>query len=172
LTWRRGAPVSGILLGLALASKQYLVFLAPLLLLHRDDDWAKRAAWAAATALVVLVPPLLIDPVAYFDSIIGTLTGIGFRPDSLSIVGLLDGFGIRFEMAHWAWLVYGFAVAVLVSIGSRVWSNFLGRAGLILGLTYFMSAAFANYWFLIMGMLAISTILDDRRQVVTEPAST
>ena len=171
LTWRRGAPVSGILLGLTLASKQYLVFLAPLLLLHRDDDWAKRAAWAAATALVVLVPPLLIDPVAYFDSIIGTLTGIGFRPDSLSIVGLLDGFGIRFEMAHWAWLIYGFAVAGLVSIGSRVWSNFLGRAGLILGLTYFMSAAFANYWFLIMGMLAISTILDDRRQVVTEPSS-
>jgi hypothetical protein len=162
LTWRRSAVVSGILLGLALASKQYLVFLAPLLLLHRDQGWRKRAATATATALVVLVPPLLIDPVAYYDAIIGNPTGVGFRPDSVSLMGLLDGFGIRFEPAHWVWLVYGLAVAVLVSLGSRVWSTFLGRAGLILGLTFFMSVAFANYWFLIMGMVAISTILDDR----------
>jgi len=167
LAWRKGALLSGILLGLALASKQYLVFLAPLLLLHRDEGWGKRAATTTATALVVLAPPLLIDPIAYYDSIIGNPTGVGFRPDSVSIVGLLDVFGIRFEPAHWVWLVYGSTLAVLAGLGSRVWSAFLGRAGVILGLTFFMSAAFANYWFLVMGMLAISTILDHRDQTTT-----
>jgi uncharacterized membrane protein len=138
------------------------VFLAPLLLLHRDEDWGKRAGIAAATALVALLPPVLIDPRAYYDSIIGNLTGVGFRADSVSIVGLLAGFGIRFEPAQWAWLIYAFAAAGLVSLGSSTRSTFPGRAGIILGVTFFMTAAFSNYWFLIMGMLAISTILDDR----------
>lgn len=170
LAWRRSVLISGILLGLALASKQYFVFLAPLLLLHRDENWAKRAGIAAATALAALLPPVLIDARAYYDSIIGNLTGIGFRADSVSIVGLLAGFGIRFEPAQWAWLFYGFAAAGLVSLGSRTRSTFLSRAGIILGVTFFLTAAFTNYWFLIMGMLAISTILEGSNQEVSPTA--
>jgi hypothetical protein len=169
LAWRRSALISGILLGLAVASKQYLVFLAPLLLLHRDENWVKRAGTAAATAAITLLPPILIDPSALYRSLIGNLAAIGFRPDSVSIVGLLNGFGIRFELPPWAWVLAAFAAGGLVSLGSRSWSTFLGRAGIILGVAFTIGLAFTNYWFFVMGLLAISAILDDRDRYIANP---
>jgi uncharacterized membrane protein len=163
LAWRRGPLISGILLGLALASKQYLVFMTPLLLLHRDEDWLKRLLTAAATVLVSLLPAVLIDPAAFYSATIGNLVDIGVRPDSQSISGLLGGMGVQFELPQWAWLTVGLGAATVVGVRSRSSLLLLGRAGLALGVTFAVGLAFLNYWFLVLGMLAISIILDARR---------
>jgi uncharacterized membrane protein len=160
--WRRGPVVSGLLLGLALASKQYLVFLAPLLMLYRDHDWMKRIGVAVSTVLVVLLPPLLLDPSAFYTSTIGNLAAIGFRPDSVSITGLLDGFGIRYVMPQVLWLAIALGVAVLVGRGASSEATLLARAGIVLGVAFALGLAFANYWFLVLGMFGVSTLFDAR----------
>ena len=100
LAWKRGSLISGILLGLALASKQYLVLLTPLLLLHRDQDWQKRLVTAGITAVLTLLPAVLIDPMAFYQATIGNLAEIGFRPDSQSVSGLLAGMGVRWVLPN------------------------------------------------------------------------
>ncbi|MEX2251159.1 MAG: glycosyltransferase 87 family protein, partial [Acidimicrobiia bacterium] len=163
VAWRRGPLISGILLGLALASKQYLLLLTPLFLLHRDEDWMKRLITTAATVTVTLLPAVLIDPVSFYRATIGNLADIGFRPDSQSISGLLGAMGINFELPKWAWLTVGLGAATVVGLGSRSSSLLLGRAGLALGVAFAVGLAFPNYWFLILGLMAISTILDARK---------
>ncbi|MDP9495454.1 MAG: glycosyltransferase 87 family protein, partial [Actinomycetota bacterium] len=163
LAWRRGPLISGILLGLALASKQYLVFLAPLLLLHRDEDWLKRLVTTALTVLATLLPAILIDPVSFYQATIGNLAGIGARPDSQSISGLLGEMGVDFDLPQWAWFTVGLGAATLMGLKSRSSSLFLGRGGWALGVAFVVGLAFLNYWFLVFGMLALSTILDERR---------
>lgn len=162
LAWQRGPLISGVLLGLALASKQYLVFLTPLLLLHRDENWVKRLITAALTVIVTLLPAILIDPASFYTATIGNLADIGARPDSQSISGLLEGIGVQFELPQWAWLTVGLGAATAVGLRSRSSSMLLGRVGLALGVAFAVGLAFLNYWFLIFGMLAISIILDER----------
>ena len=166
LSWQRSVLISGILLGFALASKQYLIFLAPLLALHRDDDRLKRLGLAVTTALITLIPPILLDPAAMYRSMIGNLAAIGYRPDSVSVVGLLSGFGIRFKLPETIWLILGVVVSVAVGLGSRSVPGLLGRAGVVLGCTFAIGLAFTNYWFLVMGMLAVSALLIGRDQVL------
>jgi hypothetical protein len=166
LSWKRSVLISGIVLGVALASKQYLIFLAPLLALYRDDDRWKRLGLAFTTALITLIPPLLLDPAALYRSMIGNLAAIGFRPDSVSIVGLLSGFGIAFKLPEPIWLILGLAVSVLVGLRSRALPELLGRAGVVLGCSFAIGLAFTNYWFLVLGMLAVSAVSIERHRAV------
>ena len=160
ILWRRRASLSGVLLGLALASKQYFVFLAPLLALHRDDAWARRATIASCTILATILPALTIDPEAFVSATLGNLASIVDRPDSQSIPGLLGGFGIEFALPVWAWLSIGLAAGILVGSFSRSAPMFAGRSGLILGVVFITGLAFANYWVLVCGLLALGTVHD------------
>ena len=158
--WKRRSVVASVLLGLALSSKQYLVFLAPLVIFHRDELWLKRLGIAGGTALATVVPFLLMDATGFAASTIGNLADIGFRPDTQSIPGLLGAFGIEFTVPVWAWLFIGMLIGAFFGIKARSASMFAGRAGLTLGVTFIIGLAFANYWVLVAGLLSIAAVLD------------
>lgn len=159
VTWNKRATTSGVALGLALASKQYFVFLAPLVLLHRDENWRRRITTIGLTLAAMILPAVVIDPGAFYDATIGNLTEIGFRPDAQSIPGLLSKLGIDVELPQWAWLATGMAASALIGLRSRSGSLFAARAGLVLGLTFVLGLAFPNYWFLVAGLLGIGAFL-------------
>lgn len=159
--WKRGALKSGIALGLAVASKQYFVFLLPLLLFHREDRHPKRAAIAVSVAALTMLPFLIIDPNAFVTATISNPSRIGFRPDTQSISGLLNDLGVGFEVPVWIWFVLGLGVAYWLSRRSTTVSGFIGRAGLAMGVIFITGLAFPNYWFLVFSLLALGTALHE-----------
>jgi uncharacterized membrane protein len=160
LWWDRRPVWSAVMLGLALASKQYFVFLAPLLLLYRGDRTKRvRVVVSLGVAATTILMGLLPNPEAYIKATVLNLTEVGFRPDSRSLSTLLAPTGIDFYLPTPVWLVIGLVLAALVARGVRdVW-DFVGATGLILGFVFFLGQALINYWLLVAGLLAIATVL-------------
>lgn len=157
--WRSKPVPSAVLLGLALASKQYFVFLAPLVLLHKSDRSLQRSLVALGTAAMTIVPALLVDPSAYVMATIGNLTDIGFRPDTQSISGLLARFGVEVILPIWLWALLGLVVATVVARLVTTPGEFITGAALILAVVFVTGQAFPNYWFLVMGLVAAAPIV-------------
>lgn len=170
--WKRHPVASAVVLGLALASKQYFIFLLPLLLLHKEEGQLKRTTIAIGTAAVTVIPALLIDASAYLQATVGNLADIGFRPDSQSLTGLLAEFGIEFSLHPLAWIALGLSFATLVARRSRTPSDFFMASALILGFSFWIGSAFPNYWFLVMALTAIGLAARDREtSAATSPAT-
>lgn len=159
LSWRRSPNSSGVWLGLALASKQYLVFLLPLVLLNRSDGWKRRSTVALVTAVGTLLLGLITDPDAFVRSTLGNLLAIGFRPDTQSISGLLHAWGIAFSLPSAIWLAVSLVGAVLIGRTSTSRARFFLQAALCLGFAFLVGMGFPNYWFLVAGLILIGTIL-------------
>jgi hypothetical protein len=159
LAWRRAPLGSGLLLGLALASKQYFVFLAPLLLLHRDQDWQKRTLTALLTAAGSVLIGLVPGPGAYVQATLGNLAGIAFRPDTQSLPGLAADLGFELLLPNPIWIGVALLVLFLLARTSRTASGFILRAALGLCAAFMIGLAFPNYWVLIAGLLALGTVL-------------
>jgi hypothetical protein len=160
LTWRRSTTWSGVLLGLALASKQYLIFLLPLLLLHREKGWTRRSMIALGTAAVTLLGGLGPNPAGFLRAIVGNLTTIGFRPDTQSLPGLANDLGVGFVLPNWLWITLSLVFVALIARSSTTRAGFMVRAALGLGVAFSLGLAFPNYWFLVAGLLGIGLVLD------------
>lgn len=169
LLWRRRPALSAVALGVALASKQYFLFLAPLLLLHKDESKSMRLSVslgvAAATILIGLVP----DSEAFVTATLFNLTDIGFRPDSQSLSGLLAFGGIDFFLSPVVWITVGLALVAMVGLRSATVSDLIGRAGLAMGLVFIIGQAFPNYWFLVLALIAIGSVVDDGERPRIKP---
>ena len=163
LWWRRRPNASAMVLGLLLASKQYFIFLVPLILFHKDDARWRRLWLSVGVATATVLVGLLPDPDAFVAATILNLTGIGNRPDTQSLSGLLASSGIDFYLSSAAWIAIGLAVVTLLALRSRPGSaaDFVARAALGLGIAFFLGQAFPNYWFFILALLAIATTLFD-----------
>jgi hypothetical protein len=172
LIWRRSALGSGLLLGLALASKQYFVFLAPLLLLHRDQHWQRRSLVALLTAAGTMLIGLAPDPGAFVQATVGNLAGIDFRPDTQSLPGLAADLGLELLLPNPIWIGVSLMVAFLLARTSRSASGFVLRAGLGLGIAFALGLAFPNYWVLVAGLLALGTVLEVDEPTATELRAT
>lgn len=159
--WRRRPTLSAVALGLAIASKQYFVFLAPLLLLHRDDSKRKRLMVAFSVAALTLLVGVLPDPSAFVTSTVANLSEIGFRPDTQSLSGGLRSLGVEFYLSPFAWVAAGLALSAIVAIGSTRMSDLIGRVGLVLGLVFFIGQAFPNYWFITLAVIAVAEVVAD-----------
>jgi hypothetical protein len=160
LAWRRSPLGSGLMLGFALASKQYFVFLAPLLLLHRDKEWRTRSFTALGTAAGTMVIGLASDPGAFVQATVGNLAGITFRPDTQSLPGLASDLGFKLLLPNPIWIGVSLLVAFLLARTSRSTSGFMMRAGVSLGIAFVIGLAFPNYWVLVGGLLALGTVLE------------
>jgi hypothetical protein len=159
LMWKDRPIVSAIILGLALASKQYFVLLVPLLFLHRGDHHTRRALIATGTAAATLVPALLVDAPSFLQATIGNLANIGFRPDSQSLSGLLADVGVEFTLPVALWVAASLLFAAVVGRKSQTPADFFLYGALTLGFSFLIGQAFPNYWFLIMGLAAIGAVL-------------
>ena len=160
LSWNRSRLWSGVLLGLALASKQYLILLLPMVVLNRDQGWRRRSIAAVVTATVTLLAGLAPNPSAFIRATIGNLTGIGFRPDTQSLPGLANEYGFSFMLPNWLWILLSLALVTVLGRSSTSRSGFMFRGGLGLGIAFLLGLAFRNYWFLVAGLLAIGTVLE------------
>jgi hypothetical protein len=163
--WRSKPVVSAVALGLAVATKQYFILALPLLLFWPGEWRWKRTAIVVAVASATMVPFLIADAPALFDSLLGnTAFSSAPRTDSANLIHL----GI--VTPRW--------VAMLLAAGLGVW---LGRKGgegyrftlalaAVLGVAFFFGvAAFRNYWFLLTGMALIA--LADRYLVEEVPST-
>jgi len=157
--WTERPMASAVALGLALASKQFFVFLAPILLLYEDEERWKRSSIALGVAGATLVPALLVDASAFITATVGNLADIGFRPDTQSLSGALAELGLDFYLPLVAWVLLSLAFAALVGRGSKTRADFLLRCTLALGFSFLIGQAFPNYWYLLLGMAAIAAVL-------------
>ena len=160
VAWRRWPTASAVLLGLTLGSKQYLIFLAPLVLLHSDEHRIRRSVVSFGVVIATILLGLMPDPEAFLTATVLNLADIGFRPDTHSLPGLLATVGIDFNPPVWAWLGLGLGAAVALSLRSRTVSDFLGLGAVALGVAFWIGPAFPNYWFLVLALLAIASVLD------------
>ncbi len=154
--WSRSRR-SGIALGLGLASKQYFVVTTPLLLLHRDDGWRRRAAFGFSTAAATILVAFAWDASAFWTAAIEFHLATPKRADSANLVGLLDTLGVSWAPPLLLTLLAPLGVALVTGRAST------NRTGLCLAMTLTLatlflvsSQAIANYWFLITGLGALS----------------
>jgi len=154
LTRRTHRLWRGILMGLFLSSKQYVVLAAlPLLRLRR----CRLAEWVvAAVAGVLLVIPFAVwNWGALFHDVLGFFLKSEIRPDALSVAGGLKRFGI--ELPWWA-----VTPLWLGGLGFFTWKMKRTLAGMLFStasiwLFFFLlgKQAFMNYWYLIMYALLL-----------------
>jgi hypothetical protein len=145
---------TGLLAGLLVASKQYLLVIVPLfcLLASERRNRVRIGLAALMAALIVTVPFALWHPVAFFNSVVGFHMRQPFRIDSLSFVAAFA----RNTGAEPSRLA-AFVVLVLIGVVSLVLayrspktpSMFaLSVALVLLGLFAFSPQAFLNYYVL------------------------
>ena len=161
--WPRGA-VSGSWLGLGLASKQYFAVAAPFLFLYRDRVWSRRALLAAIVTVLGVGAGILWGPEAFWSAAVEFHTSTPPRLDSSNLVGLFGIFGLWWSPPVFLPLAVGLGVAALASMRSRDASSAFAALGLALAASFLLSSqAFANYWFLVMGLclLSLATLADE-----------
>ncbi|CAN5849501.1 hypothetical protein BH23ACT4_BH23ACT4_01190 [soil metagenome] len=162
-----------VVLGIALASKQYLVFLAPLALFYRDRD-GRRPGWLAiAVSGVVAGVPVLFGPSDYIRSVIGNALSIGFRPDTQSINGVIASLGGEVLIPMVALLPI-IAALLYATYKMRLSGALLVAAGVpTLAMALLITSAFPNYWMLVAaltGMASIVAVSHDKDRRCETPA--
>jgi hypothetical protein len=170
-----------VMMGLLLASKQYVFIVMPAMLLVSPRPYLGRASWrfwmiAAGVALGVTLPMALWD----WGQFANTPLNIRdvFRPDSLSyLAGLASATGWRGE--GWVkFVVLAPLAAVVMKRAPRTPAGFAASAGvLLLAMFAFAPHAAANYYFGCIGALCCAVAAgqpDERSQVdyVSQPVRT
>jgi hypothetical protein len=145
--------VGGILIGLAAASKQYMILaLVPLVAIADASRW-QRLAVAVGTGLVVTAPFFLWNPGAFWFANVGVQFDRIQRLDTSSVAG----FGLILPIGTAA--VAGIVFAALAGVRARSTTGLLLAQAIGLA-TYFAlsSNTFRNYWFLVafITLLALS----------------
>ncbi|HWE02992.1 MAG TPA: hypothetical protein VG326_11345 [Tepidisphaeraceae bacterium] len=155
-----------VVLGLFLASKQYLAFAVPLSFLLLDDfRWRQKESWiawsklligAAIAAAVVTLPMALWNWRAFWFSTVTVQAKAPFRWDALSYLVWI-GFHVDSKYTSWVWLSFAAAVLAIVLSIRKVRSGPGGFAA-ALALTYMVfialnKQAFCNYYFFVIGCL-------------------
>ena len=146
----------GVAVGVAIATKQYLLLALPLAILFlartRADRW--RIGWqSTALAAITVIPFLAWDPGAFVWSTLGSLAGQIFRPDSLSYLAVLP--------VEWGSRLSTFGFLLLLPVGAlvvrrtpRTAFGFAASLGLMLLVFFaFSRQGSANYHFAVIGIL-------------------
>ena len=171
LLWPR-RWLSPVLLGLALASKQYLVVLVPVLVMIDSRPW-RRSIVALSVAGLTLVPALMADASSFWFTMVTRPLSLGFRADTRSLAGAFAEMGLDVRIPTWLMLLSVLVVSSLLArrIDSR--SDALAAMALVLGVTFSLSLAFTNYWWLVQWLAGASAVmwLADREEPTIRSAS-
>lgn len=151
------APILlGVAVGLAIATKQYLLLALPLalLLLARTGNERWRIGWQSlALAAITIAPFLVWDPGAFMWSTLGSLAGQIFRPDSLSYLSVVGPeWGSRLSPIGFLLLLP--VGALVVRRTPRTPFGFAASLSLMLLVFFaFSRQGSANYHFAVIGIL-------------------
>lgn len=144
---RNKEACGGIFAGLVLASKQFMLPVAPLYWKFFRGSW-KAWVWAAAAFLVTIVPFLIWSPHDFYEKVVGFHTGRPMRLDSISLNTLLYFY---YQRVIPTWVPFALMVAA-VFLGMKIPQRF-GFA-LTAGVAYYLffyfnKIAFLNYYYLV-----------------------
>jgi hypothetical protein len=148
---------SGLNLGFALASKQYFVVTAPVVLLHRDEEWRRRSIVAAMVVISTIGAALSLDFEAFWSAAVDFHMNTPPRQDSSNLLGLAGALGLSWSPPATVGLILGLAVAALAGWTSRSSRDFVLAMTCALAASFLVaSQAFANYWFLLFGLSVLA----------------
>lgn len=148
--------------GLLLSTKQYMVLAAPLGLLLLPQPWTAQAIWrfvrpAAVVVAVLNLPFFVVDPGAFWRSVVTLQMVQPFRPDSLSWLAALAHAGQPTLPLWLAFALAGIAIAVGLWRAPRTPAGFAAATALVfLAFLAFNKQAFWNYYHLPLGALAMA----------------
>lgn len=155
LTWSRRPVAAAVMLGLALATKQYFVLLAPLILVWNDEHRWKRTTIVAAVVGITMLPAVIAGPQAFWEAVVAPAFETVPRPDSLNVIAL------GFEPPSWLASASGLLVAVTLGRRGGGAASFFGASAAVTGVAFlFGSQAFSNYWLLVLGLIVLSYVSD------------
>jgi hypothetical protein len=165
------APIlGGALLGLALASKQYLVVLAPLLLAPAVTRNRARLVTAVLTAGLAAGGGFLIDSAGYWDNAILFHLSHPARTDTINPVSILTSLGWTPPFVGILAVAVGLVTAWRLRIHGTNWSQWFLAAAAVLAVTFVLTPqAYPNYWFLVLVLVLLSLATEE--DVTTEPAT-
>jgi len=159
---RRRAVFVGVLLGLFLVSKQYVVIVIPLIWLIRQWLTRRTILIGVGLAAAITLPFFLINPAAFWKAIVEYQLIQPFRSDSISLlVSSVNAFGWP---PPWTYAVLPLAGGGLTAIAlalraPRTPAAFAAAIGLTLLVTILLSKqAFMNYYFLVSGAFLIAAV--------------
>lgn len=151
-----------LLLGLFLASKQYVVVAIPILWILQRSVSRRVILLGLGVSAAVIVPFFLVDPAAFWRAIVEFQLKGPFRPDSLSLlVSSVKEFGWP---PPWTYgvlpLMGGGLTAIALALRApRTPAAFAAGVGLTLLVTILLSKqAFMNYYFLVSGAFLIAAV--------------
>jgi hypothetical protein len=135
-----------VALGLALASKQYMVLLLPLMLRWTDR---RQVAKSLALAAAITLPFFLWNPAAFMRSVVLMQLRQPFRVDALSFPAIIARFtGVQIP-AVFGLFVAGAVIFWTWRVAPRTIAGFAVASALILiAFFVFNKQAFCNYYFL------------------------
>jgi hypothetical protein len=154
----RGRKWGWFVLGIGLASKQYLVFLAPIVLLYQDKK-GNRPGWVSIGAAGIIAAfPAIFGFSDYYKSVIGNALDIGFRPDTQSINGAIASLG-----GDWlapVWVLLPVVIGLLMLFAKLPLPRaILPAAGVAtLSMTLLVTSSFPNYWMLVAALSGLSAV--------------
>lgn len=167
LLWRR--PVAyGIVFGLAIASKQYMVLaVIPLISAPISDRW-KRLGISAATATATLLPFFAWNPSAMWNALVAHQFDRPIRGDSTSIAAF--GLALPIVVA----LVLAIVVGLIAGRSAHTTGRLLLAQAATLGVYFVLSPnSFANYWYLVATLVIAAVVVgsDPRRRSPADASS-
>jgi uncharacterized membrane protein len=156
--WRRRPIAAGVAFGLALASKQYMILLIPLLALGWRRIGGRQLIFSGVTATLALVPYLLVNAETYLEATVFRFLRSEYREDTLSLPSALAEFGLDPSLPIVLAAVVSAGVALLASRRVDSFGQLMLAATATMGTFFVLSQALTNYWFLLAGMAAIAAI--------------
>jgi hypothetical protein len=154
-----------IALGLLIASKQYMIFIFPLIFLlippaSSRRFWAQASGWTVAIAFAVTAPLAFWNIPAFIWNVgLAQLYQV-FRTDSLSYVALYAKLFGQEPSQLISFIVLCAALLLFWRFGTRSPAVFASAVALCLGLFFaFSKQAFCNYYFLVVGILCCAMAL-------------
>lgn len=149
-------------LGLLFASKQYMIFAAPLAVLLLDGSFSWRRylifmAKAVGVAAVVSLPLVLNNLPAFMHSAVTLQLKQPFRKDALSYAALLSWTRLEPIVVRMTFLAFVAAIGGIVAALKRCPRGpagfAMGMAIVYLGFLVFNKQAFCNYYFFVMAAM-------------------
>jgi len=170
---RRRHAFVAVFLGLFVVSKQYVVIAIPIIWLIRQWLTRRVILISVGVAAVATLPFLLIDPAAFWKTIVQYQLIQPFRADSVSLlVSSVNTFSWPPPWTYGALpLLGGGLTALAVALRApRTAAAFAAGVGLTLLVTILLSKqAFMNYYFLVSGAFLIAAVAWPTRPEPTNP---